>query len=429
MRIKMKKILWCLIALCNAGIVFPQMTDSLSLEDCFSRAALHYTGNRQIKPLSEASAYRLRNYNTRWLPAIGLNGQATYQSETVQMSSYNPLTGQTSTLELPLDQYKIQAEISQQIYDGGMTRVQKEIERNSLMIDRQQVEIDYQSFRQQVVQVYFSVILAEKNTQTLSVGLEELRERKATIESGLANGVLIQENLDAISAEELNLEQKIAEVKYLRTALAHHLSVLLDTTLAESTLFRIPASPGLKNENIRRPEYVWFDLQKQQLSDNRKLLSVMDRPRISAFSQVGYGRPGFDFLNEDLHDFYLIGIGLKWNFIKYGETKRQKKILDLNREIIDIKRDSFDEKLAVMLENEKQNIEKYTDMIEKDKTIVELRKSVTRSSYARLENGTITPTDFLTNANAEIQAKLQLENHEILLLQTIYTYLLIKGDI
>jgi outer membrane protein TolC len=191
----------------------------------------------------------------------------------------------------------------------------------------------------------------------------------------------------------------------------------------------MPASPALKNENIQRPEYGLFDLQKQQLSDNRRLLSAADRPKISAFSQVGYGRPGYDFLNENLHDYYLVGIGLKWNFIKYGETKRQKKILDLNQEIVDIKRDSFDENLAVMLEYEKQNMSKYTDMIEKDKAIVDLRKSVTRSAYARLENGTITTTDFLVNSNAEIQAKLQMENHEILLLQSIYNYLLIKGDI
>jgi len=278
------------------------------------------------------------------------------------------------------------------------------------------------------MQYYFSVILADKNTQTLSVGLEELRERKANMESGLANGVLIQENLDVISAEELNLEQKIEEVKYTKRILVHYLSILLDTTLAEGTAFSMPAPQELENETVRRPEYQLFDLQKQQLSDSRKLLSAMDRPRLTAFSQVGYGRPGFDFLNEDFHDYYLVGIGLKWNFIKYGETKRQKKILDLNQEIIDIRRDSFDQNLAVMLENEKQNIDKFNDLIEKDKAIVELRKSVTRSSFARLENGTITPTDFLTNANAEIQAKLQLENHEILLLQSIYNYLLIKGD-
>jgi outer membrane protein TolC len=206
---QMKKTLWFIIALCNTGITFSQATDTLRLGDCFSRAALHFTGNRQIEPLSEASAFRLSNYRTRWLPAIGINGQATYQSETVEMRSYNPLTGETVRLALPLDQYRIQADITQQIYDGGITKVQKEIERNSLLIDRQQVEIDFQSFRQRIVQFYFSVILADKNAQTLSVGLDELRERKKNIESFVINGVLMQENLDAISAEELNLEQKI----------------------------------------------------------------------------------------------------------------------------------------------------------------------------------------------------------------------------
>jgi outer membrane protein TolC len=426
---KMKRIIWYIVAVCHSGLIFAQVADTFHIEECYSKALLQYNGNRQVAPLSEASAYRIRNLNTRWLPGIGLNGQATYQSETVKMSTYNPVTGQQFTLELPLDQYKVQLEISQQIYDGGVTRIQKEMERNSLGVDKQQIEIDKLAFRQRISQYYFAVVLADKNVQILSLGLGDLRERKKVIESGVSNGVLISQNLDAILAEELAMMQKIADVEYTRATLIRSLSVLLDTTLSENTYFAVPVVLSSRSDSVLRPEYGLFDLQKEQLTKNQRLLTAIDMPKISAFSQVGYGRPGFDFLNTDLHDYYLVGIGLKWNFIKYGETKRQKKIIDLNKDIIDIRRDLFDENLTVMIENEKQNIARYNEFIVKDREIAQLRKAITASSFSQLTNGTITATNFLTDSNAEIQAKLLLENHEILLLQSIYNYLIIKGEI
>jgi outer membrane protein TolC len=425
----MKKLLIFFTIVVITGILTAQVPDTISLEECFRMANERFTGSRQIAPLTEASGYRIKNYNARWFPTVSLTGQATYQSETVQMKTYDPIAASYVTIDLPLDQYKFQAEFSQQLFDGGITRVQKELEKNALGIDVQQVEVELHAFKQIINQLYFSVVLMEKSHQILSISLNELRERKSLIESGVNHGVVIPDNLNAIKAEELVMEQRILDIDITRTALLNQLSILLDTTFTPTTNFLLPGYIQPEKDGILRPEYAMFDLQKQQLTTSKKLLTAGDLPKISAFSQVGYGRPGFDFLNESFHEYYIVGVGLKWNLIRYGETRRQKKVLDLNRKIIDIRQETFDKNLMVTLESEWQNIRKYREMVDRDKKIVELRKSVTSSSFSKLNNGVITPTDFLADMNAEIQAKMQLENHEIMMLQSICNYLLGKGDI
>ena len=155
----------------------------------------------------------------------------------------------------------------------------------------------------------------------------------------------------------------------------------------------------------------------------------MNRPKFFAFSQAGYGKPGLNMLNEEFDTYYLIGLGLRWSFFDWGDTKRKARILYSQKEIIDTKIETFEKNLNISLENEIANIRKYEKSVELDKQIVQLRTEVKESSFSRLENGVITSTDFLTELNAETKAKLQLETHIILLQQSVFNYLTLKGEI
>ncbi len=272
-------------------------------------------------------------------------------------------------------------------------------------------------------------MLADKNHDILSLGLAQLKEKENIIRSGVSYGVLTPDNLSAIEAEKLTIEQKLTDIFNIKLSLINQLSILLDTNFISDIIFTAPELTITEENNYRRPEYRLFELQKQQLNYNQRLLTAADLPKFSAFAQVGYGRPCFDFLNDKFHEYYLIGAGFKWNFIKYGETKRERKILELNKEIIEVRKEIFDKNLQAGLDNELKNIDKYNEMIEKDKKIIELRKSVAEASFAKLKNGVITSADYITDMNAEIQAKLQLESHQILLKQSTVNYLLIKGEL
>ena len=65
--------------------------------------------------------------------------------------------------------------------------------------------------------------------------------------------------------------------------------------------------------------------------------------------------------------------------------------------------------------------------MEKDKEIIELRKSITLSSESQMINGAITATEYLTEKNEELQAKLNLETHKIELVKAQIDYLTTKG--
>ncbi len=128
----MKKYIVFIIISFLFSILNAQVDDVLLLDDCLRLAEEKYTGNKQIAPMSYASQNRMKNYNVRWLPSVSLTGQVTYQSEIVQIKTYNPVEGTLMSIDLPLDQYKIQAEITQMLYDGGITRIQKDMEKNAL---------------------------------------------------------------------------------------------------------------------------------------------------------------------------------------------------------------------------------------------------------------------------------------------------------
>jgi len=405
-----------------------QQSEPLKIGDCFRIASKASPLQRQKTISGEALSYKLMNLNTNWFPMVGLNAQASYNSETVDFSDITKNTPVTIP-SLPLDQYKIWADINQQLYDGGTVKAQKAIEKASYEAGIQQVETDLLNLKQQVNQAYFSLMVAKKSYAILQVTLDELKERKIVVQAGVDNGVVLPENLLALEAEELRLLQNLTELKLLQGQLFMTLSILMDTALIENTVIAEPVEPGGFNDPVIRPEYLLFEKQKEVYQANQKLVSAADLPKLFAFSQAAYGRPGYNIMSSNFHTFYSVGLGMKWNFLNYGDSRRQIKIFDIQKDMVDIKRETFDDQLNVQLETENTNIEKYTELLQQDEQILNLRKAITAASLSKLTNGVITSTDYLRDLNAELLARLQYENHKILKLQAAYNYLLLQGKL
>jgi hypothetical protein len=81
------------------------------------------------------------------------------------------------------------------------------------------------------------------------------------------------------------------------------------------------------------------------------------------------------------------------------------------------------------LQTEKTNQEKYDELLNQDESILKLRKAISATSLNKLSNGIITSTDYLTDLNAEILARLQYENHKLLKVQAFYNYMLLQGKL
>lgn len=424
----MRKLFLLLAGITWHAAVFGQQAEPLTITDCLRIAGERSPLNRQKQISGEALTYRIKNLTTNWYPSVGLNAQATYNSETIDFSDIMedmPITIPSP----PLDQYRIWADINQPLYDGGITRAQKDIEKVTYDADIQQVESDLLRIRQQVSLVYFSILITEKNSAVLQVSLDELKERKKAVQAGVAHGVLLPENMLALEAEEIKLGQKLTELKINREQLFKTMSILLDSTLTEEQTITEPVDPGSMDQSVNRPELLFFDKQKELLRANQKLVSASDLPRFFAFGQTAYGRPGYNMLSDQFHTFYSVGLGMKWNFLNYGDNRRQKKILDIQKEVVDIKKKTFNDQLNIQLLTEVANLKKYDELIEQDQKILELRKAIAAASLSKLTSGIITSNDYLADLDAEILAKLQYENHRILKLQAIYNFKLLQGNL
>jgi outer membrane protein TolC len=423
----MKKIVPFLCVFFMHFGLYGQTRDSLSLELCLKTAERRSPLNEEITLSEESLVYKLKSLGTNWFPALSTNAQAQYNSETVDFSQVIP--NLPVSINIPLDQYKVWADINQQIYDGGMTKAQKFVEKASNQADIHQVEAQLLGIKQQVNQVYFSLLLTRKSADVLQVSINDLQERKNVVRAGVENGVLLRENLLAMEAEELRYRQRLLELNLTSQQLIKVLSILLDSTISENTGAVLPLEPPVFDSKTERPEYLVFDKQKERLQASKDLVTASDMPKLFAFSQAGYGRPGYNFVSQDFHGYYSVGVGLKWNFLNYGDSKRQKKIFEIQKGILDVKRKNFDDQLDIQLEAEKTNQAKYKQLLVQDEEILKLRKAIASASFAKLTNGTITTTDYFSEVNNELLARLQFENHKIMKLQAAYSYLLLKGKI
>jgi outer membrane protein TolC len=416
------------------GILFclslsAQQPDTLKLQNCLNLASVRNPAYRQKNISGQILSDKLKNITNNWFPSAGLNAQALYNSETIDFSDiFSKMPVPVSVPSLPLDQYKVWADINQQIYDGGVNRTLKQAEKADYNTSIQQTEVDLLAARQQVNQVYFSLLLTQKNTEILAISLEELMSRRKMVESGVRNGAVLSDNLLAMDAEVYNMQQKLTEVRLMRSNLIRILSVLIDSTVNENVVVSQP-DQIVANESGIRPEFSLFESQKEKISVSQKLIAAGDLPKFFAFSQIAYGRPGFNMISNDFHSFYSVGAGMKWNFLNYGDSKRQKKVLELQKELVDVKKDNFSNQLQIQLLTEKMNIEKYDSLIVTDEKILNIRKSITVSSFSKLNNGIITSTDYLTDMNAEMMARLQFENHKILRMQSACNYALLEGKL
>jgi outer membrane protein TolC len=404
-----------------------QQPDSLSIETCLRLAAERNPLNRQ-KAISEAVlSFKIKNLNTSWLPAAVFNAQAQYNSETIDFSDL--VDGLPVSLPtLPLDQYKVWADINQQVYDGGLVKARKSQERIAYEADLLQTETDLLTVKQQVNQVFFFLLLSMKNAEIMTVSLNDLSEKERVINTGVENGVVLREVLLDLQAEQLKLEQKIYETEVTKQQLYTTLSILLDTAITETTRLSLPSLNDVTTNRNSRPEFLLFAKQKENMDAGKKLIAASAMPRVFIFSQAAYGRPGYNMISNEFHSFYTLGIGMKWNLINYGNNKRQKLLLDLQKDAIDIREENFSDLLSIQLENGKSTFEKFDILISKDEQILSLRKTIAELTFAKLTKGIVTSNEYLSEQNAELVARLQLENHKILKWQAAYDLFLLQGN-
>ena len=360
-----------------------------------------------------------------YLPKIDLNAKATYQSDVIQI----PMNFGGQTFEsVDKDQYRVTVDVEQLIFNGGKITSRKDLTEAELLSRQQEIKVNLYQIKKRINQYYFGILHLREQMALLESKKEALSERIQELESQVKYGTALPASENILYAERLKIEQERDEVESRHLSILQSLSAYIAKPLDASTILELPEQERYLVANGTRPETVLYNLKQEELEQHQSLLSKSLYPNILGFAQGGYGKPGYNMLDNSFEDFYMVGVKLNWNVFDWGKVKEQKKSLEISKDLIDSERETFNFHNRVELEEAQMKINKISKLLEKDREIIALRERIVETTQSQLTHGVLTPSEFLTEFNNLYEAKIDQQLHEIDLEMARADFKVIKGN-
>jgi outer membrane protein TolC len=394
------------------GIIFAQ--NSVSLDSCVRWAKKNYPLIQQNQEVLNQTSLNQSAISENWYPKINFLAQATYNTEVVAFNFPG------MNVSFPHDAYVTSLGFDQLVVDGGLTKLQHQVESINGLIELQKTEIELYKLIERINQLYVNILLGRENVEMLQLYQTDLERRRTNLSAGVQNGLVLSSSLDEIDAEILKTKQTLIESIANLTGLYQTLSFFTDHNISDNTaLTQTPLGGIVANTIIQRPELSLFDLQTEMLNARLNAANVFAIPRISVGAAANYGRPGPNFINQQLRFFGSANLTVRWNVSSLYGLNRERKKLAVGKNLLEIQRSVFLFNVNANLTAQNPQLEALSKIIATDDQIISKRHTVTQTAVAQMENGKITVANYLTQLNAELQAKLTKKVHEIKLMNTI----------
>lgn len=418
----MKRIL----TICLALLVSVAAQAQITLDECRALARANYPEIRQYDLIQQTKNYSLSNARRAWIPQISFTAQATWQTAVPGFPDDLTKLFAAQGINIPglnKDQYKLQLELSQTLWDGGKSRADKQIAEAEAAASQRSTDVDLYALDGRIDDIYFGILLLQEQRMQTQKTIEVLKSNLTKVESLQRNGVALQSDTDEVQAELLSANQQLSQIEASQDSYKRMLSIFIGQPLDGDALER-PTIVEPKSYTSNRPELQLFDAKSDQLAAQEKLLKVVSRPKFGIFAQGYYGYPGMDFfkdmLNSDWSWNALIGVQMTWNFGSYYTKKNSLNSLRTAQKQVEVQRDVFLFNTSLQVTEENGEMSRLHKALADDDQIVVLRKSIREAAESKLRNGVIDTTDLLRKINEEASATIARSAHEIELIKTIY---------
>lgn len=420
-----KKLKYIALVIFLPVIAAGQALSKLDLQQAYELSQKNYPVVKQKDLIRQTANINIENLQKGFLPQFTVSGQATYQSDVTSV----PVSIPGITIEsASKDQYKLLADVSQLIYDGGITREQKVYQQLNATVEDQKVEVELYKLKERINQLYLSILYLDEQLKQVELVKADINTGIKRVEAQVQNGVAFRSNLNMLKAELLKTDQRSIEIRSSRAGLVDALSLFVGQPLNADLQLEKPVSTAVAiGEEIRRPELKLYSVQSKLIGQQDKLITAKNLPKASLFAQGGYGRPGLNQLKNEFDFFYIGGVRFNWSLGGLYTKKKEKELVKVNRQIVDIQKETFLLNTNAQLKQQQAEIDKLLKLVASDYEIISLRASVKDAANAQLENGVITANDYLKEVNAEDQARQLLITHQVQLLQAQINYQTISG--
>jgi outer membrane protein TolC len=414
-------ILFFLLLMITDG--YGQSSKTIQLEECYKLAKQQYPLIKQRDLIEKTKDYTIQNAAKGYYPQFSINGQGTYQSTVTEIaiSGLPPAFSHLSFPVLPLEQFNIHGEVDQTIYDGGVIKQQKQSDLANANVQQQNVEVQLYALKDRINQLYFGTLLIDDQVKQNDITQKDIQNSIDKMQAAVTNGTALQSSVDELQAELLQQQQNKIELQANRKAYLDMLGVFTNQQYDENTTLEIPGSVTT-SDSIKRPELLFYDFQKKSDDAQEKILNATNRPKFSFFAQGGYALPGLNAFDVDPALYYITGFRLSWNLGGYYTLNNQKQILEIDKQTIDVQKETFLFNTNIILKQQSSDMVKLHSMIDKDNDIIAKRTEVKNASKSQMENGVVTIHEYISQLDAEDQAKQSLLLHQIQLLLAEYSY-------
>jgi outer membrane protein TolC len=403
------------------------LADSLDIYTCFKAAENLSPLKKQEALIQTDEELNQKNISTGYFPDISLSAKASYQSDVFSFPFRLP--GFENPI-IPKDQYQITLNLQQKIYDAGLTRDQHNLQQAKSLAAESQLKVDLNNIKNIVSQLYYSALIQQENLRTLNQSKRTLMSQERLMQSRIDNGALLPSALYSIQKELMNLDQQIIQSTYNRKSALELLSKWIGQDISDDTQLSVPALPDNTIPSINRPELSLFSSQQQVLQSSKAFSNAKQLPGLYFFAQGGYGQPNaLNFLETKFTDYYMVGLQLSWKPFNWGSSGREKQSLQVQQDEIAARKEDFERNISMSMQQNNNEILKLQELMDRDDNIISLQQKIVDQYFSQMQNGVITPTDYLTEFNALTSAKINRQIHHILLSQTGINMMLTSGNI
>ena len=396
-----------------AMILLPVAVHALSLNEARSMALDNYPAIQQYRMIEQSRDFTLDNVMKGWLPQVSISAGAYGFTDILKSDKKMEQAG------MDMNNFMANASvmIKQSVYDGGQIAARKKVVWAESQVQKQQLDVSMYAINEQVDQLFFSILLLDEQLEQNALLQKDLATSEQTIRSMMTGGIANQTDLDAILVERLKAEQQNESLLASRQSYLRMLGVFVGKDLAAAAETLEKPAQGYVRANVNRPELKYYASQNLLLDAQRKQLNTQLRPTVGIFGMGMVHSKMSDMLNNGM---MVAGVSVSWNIGALYTRKNDIRKIEVQRQINDSQREVF--LFNNRLQNEEANgaIASLKRQIEKDEEIVRLRESIRGKSDRKVELGTKSVNELVSDINAVSLARAQKAMHEIQLLKEIY---------
>lgn len=396
-----------------AMILLPIAVHALSLNEARSMARDNYPAIRQYRMIEQSRDFTLDNVMKVWLPQVSISAGAYGFTDILKSDKKMEQAG------MDMNNFMANASvmIKQSVYDGGQIAARKKVVWAESQVQKQQLDVSMYAINEQVDQLFFGILLLDEQLKQNALLKKDLATSEQTIRSMMIEGIANQTDLDAILVERLKAEQQNESLLASRQSYLRMLGVFVGKDLAAAAETLEKPAQGYVRANVNRPELKYYASQNLLLDAQRKQLNTQLRPTVGIFGMGMVHSKMSDMLNNGM---MMAGVSVSWNIGALYTRKNDIRKIEVQRQINDSQREVF--LFNNRLQNEEADgaIASLKRQIEKDEEIIRLRENIRGKSDRKVELGTKSVNELVSDINAVSLARAQKAMHEIQLLKEIY---------